>query len=79
MLILLIVVTAISLLIYVQALEKAKPKFIVNEGKAVGEVTLTILPRPVEESTVQGEVSLTIIPPEERESSDSEVIAGSGS
>ena len=65
MLILVILVTAVSLLIYLQALEKAKPKVIVNEGKAVGEVTLTILPPPQTANSAQGEVSLTIVKPKE--------------
>ncbi len=42
----LVIVTIISIGFYLQALNTIKPTFVVNEGKAVGEVSIVILPAP---------------------------------
>ncbi len=42
----LVIVTIISIGFYLQTLNTIKPKIVVNEGKAVGEVSIVILPPP---------------------------------
>lgn len=58
MLLLLVVVSIISIAFYLHALNTIKPKFVVNEGKAIGEVSITITKAPSESAsgeTVSGE------------------------
>ncbi len=46
MLVLLVVVSILSIGFYLNALDKTKPRFVVNEGKASGEVLITITKAP---------------------------------
>ena len=47
-LLVLVVVSIISIGLYLHALNTVKPKFVVNEGKAAGDVTITITKAPIE-------------------------------
>lgn len=63
LLLLLILVSVISVIVYVQVLNGIQPKFIVNEGKASGEVAITILSPPDAAASTGGEVGITIVKP----------------
>lgn len=47
-LLLLIVISIVSIAFYLYTLNRVKPQFIVNEGKATGEVAITITATPSE-------------------------------
>ncbi len=72
-LVVVILVSVVSMVTYVQALENAKPKVLVNGGMSQGEVKLTLLPAPGPEveqvvaeqpttSQMGGKVALTLVP-----------------
>ncbi len=63
MLTLLIVVSVISVLFYFNTVSKAQPQILVNSGKALGEVGITILPRPVLDDSASGDVGITVVKP----------------
>lgn len=48
MLLVLVIVSIISIAFYLHALNTIRPKFVVNEGRAVGEVSITITKAPPE-------------------------------
>ncbi len=48
MLLLLVIVSIVSIGIYLHTLDNIKPKFVVNEGKAAGEVAIVITKAPSE-------------------------------
>src|SRR3989338_2089493 len=69
-LVVVILVSVVSMVTYMQALDNAKPKILVNGGVAKGEVSLTLLPpndssgevaaEPIS-TTKGGQVSLTLL------------------
>ena len=72
-LIVVILVSVVSMVTYMQALEHAKPKLLINGGLASGKVQLTLVPQPgpeVEQVVVEqpkssemgGKVALTLLP-----------------
>lgn len=63
MLALVIIAGIVSVIFYFTVVDKAQPKILVNSGKAVGEVSLTILPQPETEDSSTGEVGITITKP----------------
>ena len=50
-----IVITIISLVVHIYTLDQTKPKVVINNGKAAGEVRLTILP-PEESQKTAGDI-----------------------
>ncbi|MEK6950453.1 MAG: hypothetical protein AABX13_01895 [Nanoarchaeota archaeon] len=60
---LIVVAVVIGLIFYLEVLDEAKPKVIVNGGKAVGEVAITVIAPPTVESEETGEVAITVIKP----------------
>lgn len=65
MLLIVIVVSALSLVLYLEALDKVKPEIVLNGGKVWGEVSLTPFPAGGAQSKpkAQGEVYLTLVEP----------------
>ncbi len=72
-LVIVILVSVVSMVTYMQALEHAKPKLLINGGVAQGEVKLTLVPQPGPEveqvavvqptvSEMNGKVALTLLP-----------------
>ena len=47
-----IVITVMSLVVHIYTLDQTKPKVVINNGKAAGEVRLTILPPEESQKTV---------------------------
>lgn len=64
-LLVLVVVSIISIGLYLHTISSVKPKFLVNEGKAAAEVTITITKAPGEltaqPTAPQGDINLNSI------------------